>query len=279
MDENRRTTRLDAWMAAHPWHPRVLPFVLYVALLLPLDLASDRWAWTYPLLYSAQCSVVFWLMWRYRPLLLELNWRFHWLALPVGVAVCAVWIALGRWMVALAPSRYAMDEPHLFETMTPALRHTSMALRLVGMSVIVPMFEELFIRSLLLRSLHSARRVGIAVVQFLQDVPVLGDWLMHTPLAERADRHTRVLGDEFERVPLGALSVFGVAASTFIFMLGHIQRDWPGTIACGVAYCALLWWTNRRNTQLGLGPVIWAHGITNALLWAYTLQSGDWQFL
>jgi len=25
--------------------------------------------------------------------------------------------------------------------------------------------------------------------------------------------------------------------------------------------------------------VIWAHCITNALLWAYTVWTGDWQFL
>jgi hypothetical protein len=31
--------------------------------------------------------------------------------------------------------------------------------------------------------------------------------------------------------------------------------------------------------RLGLGPIIWSHGLTNALLWLYTLTSDDWRFL
>jgi hypothetical protein len=37
--------------------------------------------------------------------------------------------------------------------------------------------------------------------------------------------------------------------------------------------------TNRGGRQMGLGPVIWAHGLTNAALWGYTLYTGDWRFL
>jgi len=80
---------------------------------------------------------------------------------------------------------------------------------------------------------------------------------------------------EFNRTPFGVLSVFGVIASTFVFMLSHFPRDWPGIWVCGVAYCLLLAATRHK----GLGPVVWAHGITNALLWVYTLNTGNWQFL
>ena len=44
---------------------------------------------------------------------------------------------------------------------------------------------------------------------------------------------------------------------------------------CALAYCLLLSVTRAK----GLGPVCWAHGITNALLWGYTVYYGNWQFL
>ena len=98
---------------------------------------------------------------------------------------------------------------------------------------------------------------------------------MHSSIAHRAGRHAHPLGDMFHRTPLGALSLFGVIVSTGVFMSYHVARDWPAAALCGVAYCLLLAATRQR----GLGPVIWAHGITNALLWGYSVKTGDWQFL
>jgi hypothetical protein len=74
-----------------------------------------------------------------------------------------------------------------------------------------------------------------------------------------------------------------VAASTAVFMLVHGLRDWPAVIVCGITYCLLVGYTNNSRRRLGLGPVIWAHGITNGALWAYTVymhlnQGGDWRF-
>src|SRR6185369_15626489 len=100
---------LDRWMAAHPWHPRVAPMLAYLALLGVAGLVRDRGgghAWGprgYLALYVLMCLVPAWLLWRYRALVPEVNWRPHWLALPAGVAVIAVWIALGRWLGAALP--------------------------------------------------------------------------------------------------------------------------------------------------------------------------------
>jgi len=268
--------RFDAWMAEHPWHPRIVPFAVYIFLLLPIGVARDHWVASYAPLYVMQCAIVLWLLWRYRKLLPEMNWKFHWLAVPVGVAIAVVWIGLGKWMVQLWPDKFAQTEEHYFLQMEPdALRYTALGLRLLGMSIVVPMFEELFVRSLLLRSLRWPRRVAIGIVQWLEEVPVIGEWFMNTKLAQRADRHERVFGYEFTVNELGVLSVCGVTLSTLIFMFHHGMRDWPGAIVCGVAYCLLL----RVTRHKGLGPVIWAHGLTNALLWGYSLQTGDWQFL
>jgi membrane protease YdiL (CAAX protease family) len=298
----------DQWMAAHPWHPRVVPLIIYLLMLSAIQFVPDGPPISYlqPVLYVLQCGVVLWLLWRYRRLLPEMTLAFDWRAVPVGVGVFVVWVVLGwltagefsaRWDAMLdgqpiglidygSPS---VDKPALatnaadgpFDFRHPAMMGlavgwVALVLRLLGMSIVVPLFEELFTRSLLLRSFHNPRRTAIGLLHFLLDLPVIGEWIAQTRLGRRADAHEPVFGPEFHRIPLGALSVFGIAASTFVFMLNHGLRDWPGTIVCGIAYSLLVGVTGRTK---GLGPVIWAHGITNALLWTYVVVTGDWQFL
>ncbi len=297
--------RLDAWMAKSDWHPRIVPFVVYLAFLPLIDLATTQTLYAYPVLYFVQCSVVVWLLWRYRKLLPELNWKFHWLVIPTAVGLTAAWVGLGYAMTGLSSwfetaGSPGNDDLHPFQELRlamPALFYLSMGLRLLGMSLVVPMFEELFIRSLCLRALHSARMTAIGVLQVLHDMPLVGEWFMHTDWGKRAAGKEGMFMQQFHATPLGKLSVFGVAASTFIFMIHHVPRDWAGCIACGVVWCWLLWYTNRgpgygdrgsvtaepasqqRRPALGLGPIVWSHGLTNALLWGYTLWSNDWQFL
>lgn len=269
-----RLAGLDAWMAEHPWHPRIAPFLVYVLFLALIGWIRPHAPNSYPLLYVVQCAGVLWMLWRYRALMPELTLRFHWLALVVGAGVAGAWIGVGLWMVGRFP-RFAAEEPHYFELMHPAVRQTSLALRLLGMSIVVPLLEEPFVRSLVLRSMHRCKPTVIAGVQLLSDLPLIGEVVGRTVWSRRADRHRRVLGNEFERTPLGDLSLFGVMMSTIIFMLYHGLRDWPAALLCGVAYCLLL----RATRHRGLGPVIWAHGITNALLFLYSATTSDWQFL
>lgn len=298
----------DRWMAAHPWHPRVVPLIVYLLMLAGIQFLPDHPPLSYlqPVLYVLQCGLVLWLLHRCRRLLPELTLAFDWRAVPVGVGVFILWVLLG-WLTAgefvergsalldgrpIGMIHYGsppIDKPPLatsaadgpFDFRDPAMMGltvgwAALVLRLLGMSIVVPLFEELFTRSLLLRSFHRPRATAIGLLHFFMDLPVVGEWLSHTRLGRRADAHGPVFGREFERTPLGALSVFGIAASTFVFMLNHGLRDWPGTVVCGIAYCLLVGATGRAK---GLGPVIWAHGITNALLWGYTLTVGDWQFL
>lgn len=280
---SRPLAAFDAWMASNPWHPRLVPFLVYV-LWIPVIQGASGWAPpAYPFLYVMQLAMVVWLLWRYRGLLPELTLRFHWLAVPVGVALCAAWIALGYMMIHLAPMRFgAGDEPHLFARMDEVsgpLLHVSLMLRLMGMALLVPMFEELFIRSACLRGLHSRRKTWIGLMQVLSELPIVGDWFAETRYGRRIERYPPMFTHQLRRWPVGRLSVFGVFASTLIFMLHHVPRDWAGCVVCGVAWCALVWWTNRGALRMGLGPVIWSHGITNALLWAWCVTMGDWQFI
>lgn len=289
-----RLAQLDAIMASHPWYPRFLPFFIYVTFLMTVGLARDWQAWTYPILYVVQCGYVVYLLWRCRKLLPELTLSFHWLVIPVGVICAVAWIALGTVMMDQFPSTKP-QKGDLFLFLAPmvdgkgglgdgALGWTAMILRLLGMSIIVPMFEELFFRSMLLRSMSRPRKSLLGFVQWILDVPVIGEWLMQTKLGDAADEDEGIFKTEFERVPFGQVTLWGMVFTTLLWCpISHITRDWPGTIVCGIAYCLVVVATRKK----GLGPVIWTHGVTNACLWAYTVYLhyhlngyfDAWQFL
>ncbi|MBI1336708.1 MAG: hypothetical protein GC164_07080 [Phycisphaera sp.] len=277
--------RLDRWMAGHPAHPRFGIFFFYLAFLPIVQFGQSWHDILYPVLYTTQCVLTAALLYRYRRLLPELNWKLDTLAIPVGVLVIVAWVALGMGMVRLFPETFGYDNSeHYFATMTGPVRYVSLGLRLLGMSIVVPMVEEMFVRSLLLRMFHRFRAVGIGLMQLLQDLPLVGEYLMHTQLAQRADRHQRVFEKAFNNTPMGALSFSGVTLSTMVFMSHHAPRDWPGALVCGLAWCFLVWWSNPRRLKrgkqpMGLGPVIWSHAVANAVLWAYCVYTGDWQFM
>lgn len=276
LNEGSSTTWLDRWMAENPWHARVAPFAAYVLLMPVVDLFRHEMRWLGPVAYVAQLSVVAWLLWRYRKLFPELNIKFHWLAVPVGLIVAWLWIQIGLGMVAWQPDWFKTDgSSHYLEKYGWHLRSIGMPIRLIGMAIVVPLFEELFVRSLLLRGLNQFRPTMIGLAQVLQDLPVIGDLFIKTALARKAAAHPPMFTVQFERTPLGKLTWFGVIASTLIFTSYHLPRDWAGCLVCGLAYC----WLLHKTAHKGLGPVVWAHGITNAALWAYTWHTGDWQFL
>ena len=324
---------MDAWMADSPWHARVIPFFVYIVLLTVLMFLPEAAAPLKPFIYTAQCGVVVWLLWRYRKLTPELTASFHWLAVPTGVGLLVAWVVLGYamggelghrwatltqgdWIGAFGPYPYdtlgqepnrfgpalnaeLQPEPHELQALTaehPVIGWLGMGLRLLGMSLVVPFFEELFIRSGMLRGLQNARPTFRGLAQFATDLPVIGEPLERSAWGKKLTAEPPALAGQLRDTPVGAITFFAIVASTIVFMLSHGMRDWPGCIACGVVWCWLVWWTNRPRKKLGetwasitaesggrgrcgLGPVIWSHGITNALLWGYTVAFGDWRFL
>ncbi len=287
---------LDMWMASNPWHPRTLPYVLFLLMVLVISLA-EKWliAAVVPL-QVVQMGLMAWLLWRYRRSLPELNWRFHWLAVPTAVGLCAVWVGLGHLMVYAWPQRFApIEGAHVLDRLPALWRWASLAVQMLGMTLVVPMFEEVFIRSACLRGLHSPRKTWIAISQVASDTPVIDEWLMKTRYGRRIERYPAMFTRQLREWPVGRLTWFGVCASTAIFMVGHLRRDWPAAIVCGVVWCALLWWTNWRRIgkgsatagqdqqggrqPLGLGPVVWSHAITNALLVVWCVATRQWWFL
>lgn len=274
--------RMDGWMSSNPWHPRVMPEMLYLVLMSLALLVRDYFPTLYPAAYAIQCGATVAMLWRYRRLLPELTLSFHWIALPIGALVFVVWMLLGIWLAARFPDRFDSEGWNYFTHLGPIGGWIMLVLKFAGMCLVVPVFEELFNRSLLLRSFSHFRRTGIGIVNLAQDMPVLEDVLLENKWAKKAVRHRHVFADMFIETPLGQLTITGVLLSSFIFMLAHGTRDWPAAFFCGLMYCVVVWWTNPRKENrrnLGLGPVIWAHAITNAMIWVYTLHTGDWRFM
>lgn len=292
--------RLDGWMAEHEANPRFGPFLAWILLAVALPQAAGKVSpWLNVPVYAGACVLVGWMLWRYRRLFPELTLRFHWSAIASGLFLVLAWVALG-WAIegewaprigALQEGRLlgtldANAEPHQFQDLwaeSEILYWTSLHLRFVGMVLIVPLFEELFSRSLCTRMFSNARKTAIGFLQVLEDFPLIGDLVMGSKLTKKAADSPPMFTEQFKETPFGKVTIFAFIASTIIFMISHIPRDWAGCVVCGAVWCAMVVWTNRsslpQEKRLGLGPVVWSHAITNGLLWWYSWGTGDWQFL
>ena len=140
---------------AAPWLPYVAPFATFLLLTqaeasIP-GTAPTSW---YPIAYAVKVAIVALVMWLCRS-----SWRDldPWprpvgqaMAVAVGLAVTAVWVGLdGRYPAIpyLSGERSAFDPNVLPSTGRAAF----LGVRLLGLVVVVPIFEELFWRSFLMR--------------------------------------------------------------------------------------------------------------------------------
>ena len=209
--------------------PRVLPFAIYLFFLalaeviawtlphLSAGAALGPWAnlWIYPLKTAAVLAVLVYFWPRYD----ELNApravkpRDGLLAVVVGVVVYVLWVRMDwPWATQGQPGAY---NPLLAGDLGKVL----VAIRLLGAVIVVPVMEELFWRSFLLRYLISSR---------------------------------------FEAIPLGSFTVFSFLATVTLFGLEHhlwlagmmagaaytlmlygTRRLWPSIIAHAVTNLAL----------------------------------------
>lgn len=149
------------------------------------------------------------------------------LAITVGLVVFGLWISLD------APVLRIGHESAVFRPLDAngRLDLPLVAIRWVGAALLVPVMEELFWRSFLMR------------------------WIEH-PLFEAVDPH---------RVGLKA-----IALSTFVFMLAHTL--WLAAILAGLAYA----WLYVKSGKLWLAVI--AHAVTNGVLGAWVVLTGNWQF-
>ncbi len=214
---------------------RIVPFAAFTALLalrgaLPADGSAGidpRWIYGVSVLVVGALLVWFWP--EYGELVAQ-AWPTGGevaLAAAVGAVVFGLWIHLDDpWMrlgEATAGFRPVDEDGRLIWPLIAA--------RWLGATLFVPVMEELFWRSFVMR------------------------WIQHPT---------------FEAVPPQRVGLKAIVLSTFVFMLAHIL--WLGAVIAGLAYA----WLYRRTGRLWV-PVI-AHAVTNGLLGAWVVFTGNWGF-
>lgn len=173
-----------------PVWPYVVPLAGFLALTAlegrlptgPGGTPSPVW---YPVAYAVKIGVVCGLIWLCRSTLRDLR---PWpspagaaLAVVVGLAVTAVWVGLDGHYPALpylSGKRVAFDPTAL----PPAARYLFLSVRLFGLVVVVPLIEEMFYRSFLMR------------------------WLIDPDIA---------------RVPIGRVTPLSLGVTSTVFALSH----------------------------------------------------------
>ena len=202
-----RLAKLDAFMASTRGTRASCPyFVFIVGLTLTAFVpGGDRAAaLAYLPIYLVVNAVILWLLWRYRKLTPELNLKFHWSVIPSAVFLTAAWVALGYGYNTLLfgeLKEVPLEESEPFgELMAvgPAVFWAVFVCRGLGMSITVPLFEELFVRSALLRGFHRWRLTKTGLLQVGADLPAVGDvigtkrrWSRRSPSRPRSRRSLR----------------------------------------------------------------------------------------
>jgi uncharacterized protein len=215
---------------------RVVPFTLFLA----LTFLQDRFGeaaryWIYfgkTVAGGAMLLVLF----RY---IRELEWRFSWAAVVVGIGVFVMWVGLDELFVRLGwPNSYPKVKtpggpwnPHEAFGVNSPLALFFIVMRIAGSTLVVPPLEEAFYRSFVYRFLATK---------------------------------------DFLSVPLGRFLPVPFLVTSVLFGLAH--REWLAGVLCGFAYQGLVIWKNR------LGDAVTAHAITNFLLGLWIVWRGAWIF-
>jgi hypothetical protein len=126
-------------------------------------------------------------------------------------------------------------------------------LRSFAAVLIVPVFEEYFIRGYILR----------AALQWDKN--------------RKKDNMTSALNktldsDSIDDVKPGAWSVMAIAISSIAFTAGHLPVEWLAAMAYSILISVL--WIIRKD----LLSCMVAHGVTNLTLAAYVYYTGNWGF-
>jgi len=173
-------TRVCESCLSRPWCPYVLPFVLFLLLTEP----GRHFSQVAPWLYVTKTFLTVFLLWSFRQIYLQdlsipLSFRQLVEAIVCGAVVLALWILAEGYLFQL-DQRFIFSPKGLGHAVSGQL--FLVGVHLFGSALVVPLMEELFWRSFLMR------------------------WLI------RAD---------FRSVPLGTFSWFSFLATAILFGLEH----------------------------------------------------------
>ena len=212
---------------------RILPFAAYMLFLAVQDfldkfvgLSSQDLRWVYPVKVGVVLALLLYFWRDYDELRQRLRASALAAGVVVGILVFVIWINANlSWMVVGSSKGF---DPRGAQG---GLDWFFVCVRLIGAALIVPVMEELFFRSFLMR------------------------WLVNPDISKV----------EPQQVTYGYL----VAVSA-VFAIEHTL--WFAGLLAGLAYgllymrCKNLW-----------SPIV-AHGVTNGVLGAWVLYTGNWQY-
>ncbi len=214
-----------------------LPYIAYVGLgsllqgYIPIEIVS-----------ALKLGIVAALLWYFRKFY---RWGPGLNLSQMGIAIGASIVATAIWILAV---RFSLALPfwkgHLIASQTTVFSTSYWVLRAIASTLLVPLFEELFLRA------------------------YLGEFLFQVP--EGAGSFTSRLGQRWDHFPeplsgppLSKLSVIG---STLCFTLGHDVASW----AAAALYFLFTYWVYAKTRSFRVCIVI--HAITNLsialLVWA-----------
>lgn len=213
----------------------VAPYFAYVLVLSIPDSVLPKAA-RYGLAIAASAAALAW------------GWRWY---LPLrGPGSPAASVAAGIVAGVLGTALWVWIKAPFYEAGGDAWAPAAFWGRFAASSTVVPVFEELLFRGLILLGAvqwDEARRAGAK--------DPLGDAL-----------HERSVLD----VAPGAWTPAALAVSTIAFAAGHAPGEWPAAAAYGLLMAGL--WIVRRDL---LGCVV-AHAVTNASLAWWVRETGQW---
>ena len=194
-----------------PWLPYVAPMATFLALTsledyLPRTRPGAATIAYYPWVYAIKLSVVVFVVWLCRSTWRDLRpWpsvNVLSLSVAIGVAVALIWVgADGYYPVWGTVGARAAYDPNI---LTPASRFAFLAVRFGGLVLVVPLIEELFWRSFVMR------------------------WLVNP--------------DHFESVPIGRVTLGAAAITAGLFALEH-PAEWLPALGTGFAWAWLVHWS------------------------------------
>jgi CAAX prenyl protease-like protein len=220
---------------ARPWLPYVAPMAVFLILTslegyLPTPSEASPKLY-YPPFYAAKIAVVALTCWLCRS-----TWRdlIPWpgvkslaLSIALGLVVTLLWVGLDGWYPIYGDvgSRAAFNP----NVLSPGSRIAFLTVRMLGLVLIVPLFEELFWRSFVVR------------------------WIIEP--------------DQFREVPIGRITPVAAAITAALFAVEH-PAEWLPALLTGGLWAGLLWQTKSVSAcfvshavaNLGLGVYVLTTG-------------------
>ena len=235
--------RWQQWLRERPQMPYILPFFVFVLVMLPGAFGNvggldweKLWKDWLPVLYPLKTILAALLLWYFWPWYTRIFWGKLGLGAIFGLVGTVLWIGTEllcqKIGISVKPDPSALYNPDVLGGGWK--EGLFLCVRVAGPSLVVPVMEELFFRDFLMRSL-----VG---------------------------------GVRFEEVPVGKFTWLSLLGMSLLFGVNHGRM-----FVAGVIFGLLMGVLVIRTKSLG--ACIVAHGVTNCTLYLYVIFTGNWQFM